>query len=115
MIRFDVVLVPFPFSDLKSNKQRPCLVLASYKPRSLPEHLIVVMMTSQVKKPHFPNDIILSDWEEAGLPLPTLVRLGKFVTVDMSIVRKRIGTLTLKDQKAVRGQFAILFDGLKSA
>lgn len=110
MTPYDIVLVPFPFSDLSAAKQRPCLVLASYRPRSLPEHLIVAMMTSQVKKPHFPFDVTLEDWQASSLPLPTLVRLGKIVTLDASLVRKKLGQITPADVKSVKAGFRKLFE-----
>lgn len=109
MTPYDIVLVPFPFSDLSSSKQRPCLVLARYCPRSLPEHLVVAMMTSQVKKPHFPFDVLLKDWQEAALPLPTLVRVGKMVTLDSSLVRKKLGSLSKHDAKTVSANVEKLF------
>jgi len=90
MTPFDIILVPFPFADLSSTKRRPCLVLATYRPRSMSEHAIVCMMTSQVKVPHFPYDILFSDYKEAGLPKPTLIRLSKIVTVDSQIIIKKL-------------------------
>jgi mRNA interferase MazF len=106
---YDIVLVPFPFSDLSSKKQRPCLVLASYRPRSLPSHLVVAMITSQIKKPHFPFDVVLRDYESAKLPLPSLVRIGKIVTIDTTIVKKKLGSLTEVDRKSIRNEFKKLF------
>lgn len=110
---YDIVLVPFPFTDLSSTKQRPCLVLSSFRPRSLPEHLIVAMMTSQVSKPHFPHDVLLRDHAIAGLPLPSLVRLGKIVTLDLSLVKKKLGKLSLADRDLVRGEFGRLFEDMQ--
>lgn len=112
MTPFEVILVPFPFTDLSSAKQRPCLVLATYHPRSLPEHLVVAMITSQVKAPRFPHDVVLKNWKEAKLPLPSLVRLGKVVTVDASIVRKKLGELSKDDSLSVSATFNAIFRDL---
>ncbi len=106
---FDIVLVPFPFTDLSTTKRRPCLVLAEAKPRGLPRLFVVAMMTSQTKSLSFPYDVSLQNWELAGLPKATLVRLAKVVTLEETMIRKKIGRLDSVDQKLVRAQFAGLF------
>jgi mRNA interferase MazF len=110
----DIVLVPFPFVDSNSVKRRPCLVLASYKPRALNQHCVLAMMTSQVAPPNFPFDVALDDYEKSGLPKPTLVRLSKIVTLDSKHVIRKIGSLTALDKESVNRQFAKLFKQLLS-
>ena len=63
MTPFDVVLVPFPFSDLSAAKRRPCLVLATVRPKGLSVHYIVAMMTSHLSGFRFPHDVVLADWK----------------------------------------------------
>ncbi len=109
MTVFDVVLVPFPFTDLSSSKQRPCLVLAPIKVSRLGDLFVVAMMTSQVVSRAFPNDVALKDWKGAGLPKPTLVRLSKVVTVEAKLIRKRLGVLAADDKSATRAEFQRLF------
>ena len=42
----DLALVPFPFTDLKTTKKRPALVLAVIPSKILPTLYIVAMVTS---------------------------------------------------------------------
>jgi mRNA-degrading endonuclease toxin of MazEF toxin-antitoxin module len=105
----DLVLLPFPFTDLRSSKQRPCLILSALRPCGLPEHLVVAMITSQRTGLSFPGDTPVTAWQEAGLPLPSLVRLAKLVTVERSLVRRKLGTLDEADRHAVRRQFLQVF------
>jgi len=109
MIPFDVVLVPFPFSDLKTLKKRPALVLSSFEQKRLGEFLIIAMMTSNVAGLHFPSDIELTDWAGAGLPKPTTIRLTKMVTVEAGNIQKKIGSLRPEDQKKVKQQLKAIF------
>ena len=49
---FDVVVVPFPFTDIKADKRRPALILSSdTKFNKKSGHAVMAMITSQ-KNPH---------------------------------------------------------------
>ena len=109
MTPFDLVLLPFPFTGLSTTKQRPGLILAALHPKGLPEHYIVAMVTSQLTGLSFPGDTLLAKWREAGLPKPSIVRLAKVVTIESSLVRKRLGALHRTDQKTIRSHFRLIF------
>ena len=106
---YDVVLVPFPFADLSTNKRRPCLVLARLSPKGLPRHFVVCMITSQLAGVSFPHDHVLGDYAAAGLPKPSLVRVAKLVTVEQSVLLKKLGTLSMRDRAKVRDNVNALF------
>ena len=91
----DVVLIPFPFTDLTTFKQRPALILSSNSFNSRNQDVIVVAITSHIPD-QLPEDsflLISSDLERAGLPKKSLVKLGKIVTIDQRLVRKKLGAL----------------------
>lgn len=106
---FDVVLVPFPFADLSTAKRRPCVVLAQLAPKRMPRHFVLCMVTSQMVGISFPFDHILDDYVAAGLPKPSIVRISKLVTVEQSLVQKRLGTLSSADRASVRRNLGALF------
>jgi mRNA interferase MazF len=109
MTAFDVVLLPFPFTDLSTTKQRPCLILAVFQPGGLSEHYIEAMVTSQLAGLAFPGDTLLAKWREAGLPKPSLARLSKVVTVEAALIRKKLGTVQTLDRQAIRRRFRQVF------
>jgi len=98
--RFDVVLVPFPFTDKHQVKKRPALVLSNAKKFNVKiGHSIFAMITSLRHKP-WPLDHPISNLETAGLPKPSVVRM-KLFTLDHRLVLGKIGELEEHDQKTI--------------
>ncbi len=93
--RSDVILVPFPFTDLTTQKQRPALVISSKYFNDSSAGAILLAITSQVPKEPEPSDSPMSSEEQkkGGLPKPSLVKAGKVVTLSQALVRKTVGRL----------------------
>ncbi len=97
--RGDVVLVNFVFSDESGTKLRPVLVISSADYNRGRLELIVVAITSNVRRRLF-GDHRVADWKEAGLFFPSVVT-GIFRTVQREMVQRRLGSLTRRDLRAV--------------
>jgi len=98
----DVVLVPFPFTDLSATKQRPALVLSPERLNKIRRDLVLAAITSQVPAVLDEDEILLSTSElgAAGLPKPSIIKLGKIFTIHQGLIRKKlanIGEATLED------------------
>ena len=93
--RGDVVLVPFPFTDLTTIKQRPALILSSKKFNAMQEDVIVIAITSNMTKRSGKHEYRITGIErtEAGLPKDAVVRCGKIVTIDQRLIRRTLGVL----------------------
>ncbi len=91
-----VVLIPFPFTDLTSVKQRPAIVLSSNSYNQTHQDVILAAITSQVPSQLKLDEYLLSasDREAVGLPKPSIIKLGKIVTIDQRLIRKTLGTLS---------------------
>ena len=98
---FDVVVVPFPFTDQTTEKRRPALVLSDFDQfNDKTENCVLAMITSE-KNSEWPLDIPIRSLTKAGLPAPSKVRM-KLFTLDSRLIIKKIGGLSLKDQQAVK-------------
>ena len=98
---FEVVVVPFPFTDRKEGKRRPALVLSDHIKFNKPSgHSVLAMITSQ-KNPDWPLDTKITGESQAGLTAPSKIRM-KLFTLDNRLIAKRIGTLNDKDKKAAK-------------
>lgn len=95
---FEIVAVPFPFSEATGSKRRPALVLSQ---NSFNEngYTILAMITTQ-SHPAWPGDWRLKDHGAEGLLAECLVRL-KLFTLDNRLIMKKIGQLTQSDRAGV--------------
>lgn len=87
-----VVLVSFPFSNLKGQKIRPALVLAHVEF----DNLILCQITSKPYSSKSAIRIGSADFAEGSLPVVSYVRPDKLFTADSSIVERTAGKLTIK-------------------
>ncbi len=78
----EIVMIPFPYSDLKASKRRPVLVLQEVDEYG--DFLAVAITT----KRHHSNSLSLysQDFEAGTLPKPSYVRLGKIYTLNKANV-----------------------------
>ena len=97
---YDVVVVPFPFTDKAQTKRRPALVLSDHKAFGKKiGHSVLAMITS-ANNPPWPLDVEITDLKTAGLPAPSVIRI-KLFTLDNRLIIERRGRLAGKDRKAV--------------
>ena len=89
-VKGDVVIVPFPFSDLSQTKRRPALVIAKLKG----DDLILCQITSQATKDSYTIEISATDFTSGGLNQISCVRPNRLFTADKQIVLYKIGQIT---------------------
>ena len=97
---FDVLVVPFPFTDSAAEKRRPALVLSAEPFQDRSGHLVCAMITSKENR-GWPLDVELADLRAAGLPHASVVRM-KIFTLDERFVLRKAGRLSAADSAAVQ-------------
>ena len=85
--RGDLLLVPFPFSDLSATKRRPVLALTG--PDSYGD-FIALPVTSRPQAEHGVA-LVAADLVHGKLPAPSWVRTDRVVTLNASLVIKTVG------------------------
>jgi mRNA interferase MazF len=89
-VKGDVVILPFPFSDLSGSKRRPAFVLAD-----LPgDDIILCQITSKAKSDAFAIPITNADFISGTLPLDSFVRPNKIFTADKNIIISTAGQIS---------------------
>lgn len=98
--RGEVVLVPFPFTDLRGVKVRPAVVVSSLLYHATEPDLLPAAVTSNLVAATGPLDHVLTDWKAAGLRFPSAFKPVLF-TLDPARVVHTIGALAPADLVAV--------------
>ena len=96
---FDVIVLPFPYSDRLAEKRRPALVISSRK--LTPFGLVWVAMITSSENERWPCDVTISDLKRAGLPAPSVVRPAKIACIEPARIERRAGRLDKATARAV--------------
>lgn len=104
MQKGDIVLIPFPFTDLTGSKKRPALILLS---GSL--DVTVSFISTQL---HWQEqtDLILQPSPTNGLKKTSLVRTGKIATIDKALVIGKLGNIGKQEIEELNKKLIQLFD-----
>ncbi len=97
--QYDIVKVPFPFTDQDRHKRRPAIIISTSSYQKLHGHYIMCMITS-AKNSHWPDDITISNLEKAGLPSPSVIRF-KLFTLDERLILNKLGVLGSKEKQFI--------------
>ena len=101
----DIVVVRFPFSDLRQSKRRPALVLATADF----DNLILCQITSKPYSSKRVLELSTDDFATGGLSIVSYARPDKLFTADPEIIERTIGTLKLGIFRRVLIQVRRLF------
>jgi mRNA interferase MazF len=88
-MRGDVVVMPFPFSDLSQAKRRPALIVANVNG----DDVILCQITSQPIRDQYAVEIDDRDFADGGLRQASNVRPNRIFTADRAILLYRLGQL----------------------
>ena len=91
LIKGDVVVVPFPFSDLTQAKRRPAFVISKLEG----DDLILCQITSQSIKDNYAISLDDKDFETGSLKQPSNIRPNRIFTADSHIILYKVGNLTV--------------------
>jgi mRNA interferase MazF len=103
----DVVLVPFPFTNQSTTKQRPAVVVSSTAYAQARPDVVLMAITSQIRSPLAYADALLADWQAANLLKASLLK-PLLATLEQSLIIRQLGSLSSRDQAALRQVLALI-------
>ena len=94
IVRGDIVLVPFPFSDLSQTKRRPAVVISANLDQT--DFTLAFMSSQHVRQSGTGELAILPTHPEFALTGPAVaskIRAMKLVTLSRTLLKRRLGCL----------------------
>ena len=105
-VKGDIVVVPFPFSDLSANKKRPALVLADLAG----DDIVLCQITSQNTRDTYAIALTDTDMINGSLKQMSYIRPNRIFTADKNIILYKIGSLNATKAQSVRDKIVMLLD-----
>ena len=105
-IKGDIVVLPFPFSDLSSSKRRPALVLADLEG----DDIILCQITSKNTRDNSAISLENSDLTSGALSMSSNIRPNRLFTADKSIIAYTLGRLSQSKYSEVTGKIIDLIE-----
>lgn len=88
-VKGDVVIIEFPYSNLKDSKRRPVLILKV--PNG--EDLLVLQITSASYEKRVEILVKKEDFRQGALKKDSHIRVDKIASVDKSLIKYKVGSL----------------------
>ncbi len=105
----DIILVPFPFTDLTSTKKRPAVVISTAAYGNSRPDVVVMAVTSQLRPSTAVGEVWLSEWQQAGLLKPSALK-PVIATLEQRLILRKLGTLVPKDVDALKSALRQIVD-----
>ena len=102
----EVVVLPFPQTNLQAGKRRPALVVAD-----LPgDDVILCQITSQPRNDGFSVPLPMSDFERGQLSVDSFIRPQRLFTVESSVILYAVGRIKNPKLQEVKTCLRQLFE-----
>ena len=98
----EITIVPFPFTNLSSVKQRPVLILSNNNYNEENEDVITCGITSNLKDA--PHSVLISkeELEKGWIPKTSRIKVDKIFTIHKLLVKKKIAKVSSSVLKEVK-------------
>lgn len=105
----DIVLLPFPFTDLENSKVRPALIVSNDSFNKRSDDCIMVPLTTVIQDNPYSIIIDQEDMGSGKLLRPSMIRIDKVFTVEKKLAVMKIGSLNNMTFKKVRDKLLEMF------
>ena len=97
----DIVLIPFPYSDLSESRQRPALIISNELINKTEDRICCLVTRSSRKE-----DLLIKkeDFEKGTLPFKSFVRPHRIFTIHQGIIKKKFCTINRSFHDKVIGR-----------
>jgi mRNA interferase MazF len=96
----EVVIFPFPQSNLQSGKRRPALVVADLAG----DDLVLCQVTRKARSDDYAVPLVLSDFEHGRLAEDSFIRANRLFTVEQSVILYTAGKIKAAKLEEVKSK-----------
>jgi mRNA interferase MazF len=107
LVKGDIVVLPFPFSDLSQSKKRPALVVAPLQG----DDVILCQITTIVHSDLYAFLLEEKDFVSGSLKQPSYIRPNRLFTCDIRIIIKRVGSVHQNKIKEIIKKITMIITG----
>ena len=97
----DLLIVPFPFSDQSGRKVRPVIVVSNDDFNNHSEDVIVVGVTSNIKRERYALNFSSKDLENGTLFADCIIKVENILRLEKDLIIKKIGKINEKKLKEI--------------
>ena len=101
----DIVLISFPFSDMKKSKVRPVIVMSNEEYNNKFKDFIAIPMTSNLNLREYTIKITNKELESGNLIVESLAKIDKIVSIEKTLARNKIGRVKKDVHKKLKNMF----------
>lgn len=98
----EIILLSFPFSDLRTSKVRPAIVISNNEYNNKSNDMIVVPLTTNLQSKDYSFVITNSDLDRGRLIKDSSVGVDRILSVDKNLVRLVIGRVNKRVQSRIK-------------
>lgn len=91
-VRGQIVVLPFPFSDLSGSKHRPAMIIAPLTG----DDVILCQITTKNRMDNYVVELTDSDFVTGSLPQVSVIRPSRLFTADSKLIVRSVGILSQK-------------------
>lgn len=86
----DIVLIPFPYSDLTSFEKRPALIISNEKINKMQDRICCLITTKSHK-----DDLLIekNSFKNGTLPFKSFIKPQRIFTIHEGVIIKKFGTI----------------------
>ena len=104
----EIVIVPFPFSDLSGIRKRSVLIISKNEDNIVFDDIITCGITSNIKNVKYSVEITNDNLEKGEIPVKSRIKVDKLFTLNQSIVKKKIAKIDKITLDKVKEEFCSL-------
>jgi len=105
----DILVVPFPYSNLSSVKNRPVLVMSNERYNANSEDVVICAITSNPKSAEYSVPFGNEDLAYGAVPSRSRIKADKLFAIEKSQIRKSVARVSDTIINRVKDQMLLLF------